>query len=51
MGYAYDYAAAIMRRGRVHMEPGDHVPNWADGPRKTKHYPDTDLLTPPSTRA
>ncbi|MGF3197419.1 SagB family peptide dehydrogenase [Streptomyces diastaticus] len=49
MGYAYDYAAAIMRRGRVHMEPVDHVPNWADGPRKTKHYPDTDLLPLPDS--
>jgi SagB-type dehydrogenase family enzyme len=39
MGYAHDYATAVMHRGRVPMEPADHVPNWKDGPRKGKHYP------------
>ncbi|MFE3830188.1 SagB family peptide dehydrogenase [Streptomyces sp. NPDC059092] len=39
MGYAHDYAAAIMQRGRVPMEPADFVPDWADRPRKAKFYP------------
>ncbi|MGW2256491.1 SagB/ThcOx family dehydrogenase [Streptomyces sp. NPDC001780] len=39
MGYAHDYASAIMHRGRVPMEPVDFVPDWADRPRKTKFYP------------
>ncbi|MCT4353370.1 nitroreductase family protein [Streptomyces sp. Je 1-79] len=47
MGYAHDYAAAIMRRGRVPMPPADHVPNWADAPRKTKYYPGVDSLPLP----
>ncbi|KAB8166272.1 nitroreductase [Streptomyces sp. 3MP-14] len=47
MGYAHGYATAIMHRGRVPMEPVDYVPNWADGPRKTKHYPGTDRLPLP----
>lgn len=49
MGYAHEYAAAIMRRGRVAMEPADFVPNWADGPRKTKYYPGVDSLPLPDT--
>ncbi|UED87397.1 nitroreductase family protein [Streptomyces profundus] len=48
MGYARDYATAIMHRGRVPMEPVDYVPNWADGPRKTKHYPGTERLPLPA---
>lgn len=47
MGYAHDYAAAIMRRGRVPMPPADHVPNWADAPRKAKFYPGVDSLPLP----
>ncbi|MEU1279133.1 SagB family peptide dehydrogenase [Streptomyces sp. NPDC005805] len=47
MGYAHDYAAAIMRRGRVPMPPADFVPNWSDSPRKTKFYPGTDALPLP----
>ncbi|MFI6639278.1 SagB family peptide dehydrogenase [Streptomyces sp. NPDC050504] len=47
MGYAHEYAAAIMRRGRVHMPPVDYVPNWADGPRKAKYYPGADRLPLP----
>ncbi|GIH73276.1 nitroreductase family protein [Sphaerimonospora thailandensis] len=47
MGYAHDYAAAIMQRGRVYMEPVDYVPNWADGPRKTKFYPGVDSMPLP----
>ncbi|MGF1429241.1 nitroreductase family protein [Kitasatospora sp. LaBMicrA B282] len=38
MGYAHEYAAAVMRRGRVPMEPADFVPDWADRPRKGKHF-------------
>ncbi len=48
MGYAHGYATAIMHRGRVPMEPVDFVPDWADGPRKTKHYPGTDRLPLPA---
>ncbi|MEV6373646.1 SagB family peptide dehydrogenase [Micromonospora musae] len=39
MGYAYDYADAIMHRGRVLMEPINFVPNWPDQPRKGKFFP------------
>ncbi|RBM14395.1 nitroreductase family protein [Streptomyces sp. PT12] len=47
MGYAHDYATAILHRGRTPMEPVDFVPDWADGPRKTKHYPGADALPLP----
>lgn len=47
MGYAHDYAAAIMQRGRVPMAPADFVPNWSDGPRKAKYYPGVDSLPLP----
>ncbi|MFC8824759.1 nitroreductase family protein [Streptomyces sp. NPDC057137] len=47
MGYAHDYAAAIMQRGRVPMPPADFVPNWSDGPRKAKYYPGVDSLPLP----
>ncbi|MET9551447.1 nitroreductase family protein [Streptomyces sp. NPDC006645] len=47
MGYAHDYAAAIMQRGRVPMPPVDYVPNWSDGPRKAKYYPGVDSLPLP----
>lgn len=39
MGYAHEYATAVMRRGRVAMEPADFVPDWSDRPRKGKFYP------------
>lgn len=39
MGHAHDYATAVMRRGRVAMEPADFVPDWDDRPRKEKFYP------------
>ncbi|MCW8221342.1 hypothetical protein H5I60_33465, partial [Streptomyces griseolus] len=39
MGYAHEYADAVLHRGRVPMEPADFVPDWADGPRKGKFYP------------
>ncbi|MFF2654557.1 SagB family peptide dehydrogenase [Streptomyces sp. NPDC058045] len=39
MGYAHEYATAVMRRGREPMEPADFVPDWADRPRKGKHFP------------
>ncbi|MEV6472910.1 nitroreductase family protein [Streptomyces sp. NPDC051657] len=42
MGYAHEYAAAIMHRGRVPMDPADYVPNWQDGPRKAKFHPGAD---------
>ncbi|MFE7463695.1 nitroreductase family protein [Streptomyces sp. NPDC057499] len=47
MGYAHDYADAILHRGRIPMDPADFVPNWSDGPRKTKFYPGTDSLPLP----
>ncbi|MFI5999400.1 SagB family peptide dehydrogenase [Streptomyces sp. NPDC051366] len=57
MGYAHDYATAIMHRGRVPMEPVDFVPDWADRPRKAKFHPGAETLPlpkpapGPSTRA
>ncbi|MBV2353993.1 nitroreductase family protein [Streptomyces sp. J2-1] len=39
MGYAHEYATAVMRRGRIPMEPADFVPDWADRPRRGKHFP------------
>lgn len=39
MGFAHSYADAILRRGRVPMEPATFVPDWSDRPRKWKHYP------------
>ncbi|MGW5046662.1 SagB family peptide dehydrogenase [Streptomyces griseoluteus] len=39
MGYAHEYATAVMRRGRTPMEPADFVPDWADRPRKGKYFP------------
>ncbi|MFE6665890.1 nitroreductase family protein [Streptomyces sp. NPDC057697] len=47
MGYAHEYAAAILHRGRIPMDPADYVPNWSDGPRKTKFYPGTDSMPLP----
>lgn len=47
MGYSYDYAHAILHRGRVPMEPIDHVVNWADAPRKGKYYPDAETFALP----
>ncbi|WP_149184554.1 SagB family peptide dehydrogenase [Streptomyces sp. TRM49041] len=47
MGYAHEYAAAIMQRGRVAMAPADFVPDWADSPRKTKYYPGVDSMPLP----
>ncbi|MEV7211787.1 nitroreductase family protein [Kitasatospora cineracea] len=40
MGEAHAYASAVLRRGRVPMEPADFAPDWADRPRKGKYYPD-----------
>ncbi|GAA2055071.1 hypothetical protein GCM10009757_31530 [Streptomyces cheonanensis] len=48
MGYAQTYADAIMARGRVPMEPVDFVPDWSDGPRKTKFYPGTGTVPLPA---
>ncbi|MFD7117675.1 nitroreductase family protein [Streptomyces sp. NPDC059922] len=49
MGYAHDYAAAIMQRGRIPMEPADFVPDWADRPRKAKFYPGVESFPLPDT--
>ncbi|WP_435735397.1 nitroreductase family protein [Cellulosimicrobium sp. PMB13] len=38
MGYAHDYATAIMHRGRTPMPPADFVPDWGDAPRRFKLY-------------
>ncbi|MEU3725924.1 SagB family peptide dehydrogenase [Streptomyces sp. NPDC031705] len=51
MGYAHDYASAIMYRGRVPMEPVDFVPDWADRPRKAKYYPQAETLPLPEPAA
>lgn len=51
MGYAHDYASAIMYRGRVPMEPVDFVPDWADRPRKAKYYPGAETLPLPDPAA
>ncbi|MCX5192574.1 SagB family peptide dehydrogenase [Streptomyces sp. NBC_00249] len=48
MGYAHDYASAILHRGRVPMEPVDFVPDWADRPRKAKYYPYAETLPLPA---
>ncbi|MFF4105022.1 SagB family peptide dehydrogenase [Streptomyces sp. NPDC001903] len=50
MGYAHDYATAIMHRGRVPMEPVDFVPDWADRPRKAKFHPGAETLPLPEPR-
>ncbi|MDX2388894.1 MULTISPECIES: SagB family peptide dehydrogenase [unclassified Streptomyces] len=47
MGYAHDYASAIMHRGRIPMEPVDFVPDWSDRPRKAKFYPEAETLPLP----
>ncbi|MFF2409723.1 nitroreductase family protein [Streptomyces sp. NPDC058092] len=39
MGFAHEYADAVLHRGRIPMEPAHFVPDWADGPRKGKFYP------------
>ncbi|MFJ1897459.1 nitroreductase family protein [Streptomyces sp. NPDC088115] len=49
MGYAHEYVDAILQRNRVPMEPVDYVPNWADGPRKGKHYPGVDSMPLPAS--
>ncbi|MFY1632144.1 nitroreductase family protein [Solwaraspora sp. WMMB335] len=46
-GYAREYAAAVLRRGRVPMEPADFTPDWGDAPRKGKFFPGPDLLPLP----
>lgn len=49
MGYAHEYATAIMHRGRIPMEPVDFVPDWSDRPRKAKYYPGADNFPLPGT--
>ncbi|WP_435599910.1 nitroreductase family protein [Streptomyces sp. C10-9-1] len=49
MGYAHEYAHAVLHRGRVPMEPTDHVVDWADGPRKGKYYPHAEAFALPGT--
>ncbi|WP_411074729.1 nitroreductase family protein [Streptomyces sp. cmx-4-7] len=49
MGYAHEYAHAVLHRGRVPMEPTDHVVDWADGPRRGKYYPRADAFALPET--
>lgn len=49
MGYARDYADAIKHRARVPMEPAGFVPDWADRPRKGKHYPEAACFPLPDT--
>ncbi|MFF5767362.1 nitroreductase family protein [Streptomyces tanashiensis] len=47
MGYAHEYADAVLHRGRVPMEPADFVPDWPDGPRRGKFYPGVESYTLP----
>ncbi|MEU8762899.1 nitroreductase family protein [Streptomyces sp. NPDC048659] len=47
MGYAHEYADAVLRRGRVPMEPADFVPDWPDGPRRGKFHPGTECYALP----
>ncbi|MET7367619.1 nitroreductase family protein [Streptomyces sp. NPDC005566] len=47
MGYAHEYADAVLHRGRVPMEPADFVPDWPDGPRRCKFYPDVESYALP----
>ncbi|HZB48345.1 MAG TPA: SagB/ThcOx family dehydrogenase, partial [Mycobacteriales bacterium] len=42
------YADAVLRRGRVAMEPADFVPDRADRPRPAKHFPGTELVPLPA---
>ncbi|WP_432054916.1 nitroreductase family protein [Streptomyces sp. bgisy022] len=49
MGYAHEYAHAVLHRGRVPMEPTDHVVDWDDGPRKGKFYPAAPAFALPGT--
>ncbi|WP_412075070.1 SagB family peptide dehydrogenase [Streptomyces xanthophaeus] len=51
MGYAHDYADAILHRGRIPMEPVDFVPDWVDRPRKAKFYPGAETLPLPEPAA
>ncbi|MFD3699103.1 SagB family peptide dehydrogenase [Streptomyces sp. NPDC058646] len=51
MGYAHEYADAILHRGRIPMEPVDFVPDWADRPRKAKFYPGAETLPLPGADA
>ncbi|MFG2767639.1 SagB family peptide dehydrogenase [Streptomyces rubiginosohelvolus] len=49
MGYAHEYAEAIMHRGRIPMEPTGFVPDWADRPRKAKYYPGVETYPLPES--
>ncbi|MEW2521905.1 SagB family peptide dehydrogenase [Actinacidiphila alni] len=51
MGFAHEYATAIVRRGRYPMEPADFVPDWADRPRKGKHFPGAESFPLPRDQA
>ncbi|MFC8451024.1 SagB family peptide dehydrogenase [Kitasatospora sp. NPDC057223] len=51
MGYAHAYANAVMRRGRVPMEPADFVPDWADRPRKGRFHPGAERFPLPDSDA
>ncbi len=51
MGFAHEYATAIVRRGRYPMEPVDWVPDWVDRPRKGKHFPGAETFPLPRDAA
>jgi SagB-type dehydrogenase family enzyme len=51
VGFAHEYATAIVRRGRYPMEPADFVPDWADRPRKGKHFPGAESFPLPRDEA
>lgn len=48
MGFAHEYAAAVLHRGRIPMEPADFVPDWPDGPRRGKFYPGVESYALPA---
>ncbi|WP_030757908.1 nitroreductase family protein [Streptomyces griseus] len=47
MGYAHEYADAVLHRGRVPMEPAAFVPDWADAPRRGKFHPGAEAYALP----
>ncbi|GGY59533.1 nitroreductase family protein [Streptomyces omiyaensis] len=47
MGYAHEYADAVLHRGRVPMEPAGFVPDWPDAPRKGRFFPGAETYALP----
>ncbi|MEY9962502.1 SagB-type dehydrogenase family enzyme [Streptacidiphilus sp. MAP12-16] len=47
MGFAHEYAAAVLHRSRVPMDPVDFEPDWADQPRDGRHFPGAERFALP----